>query len=75
MSFTAQARLWAATTAERWNRSREGDTAWWVGRMDFSGLLALADPREVDEFTVMMGVVFRGKDTIEDWVTHGPGGM
>ncbi|UQC86904.1 uncharacterized protein CLUP02_12406 [Colletotrichum lupini] len=75
MSFTAQARLWAATTAERWNRSREGDTAWWVGRMDFSGLLALADPREVDELTVMMGVVFRGKDTIEDWVTHGPGGM
>ncbi|KAK2013932.1 hypothetical protein LZ32DRAFT_211266 [Colletotrichum eremochloae] len=75
MCFTAQTRLWAATTAERWNRSREGDTAWWVSRMDFSGLLALADPREVDEFTVMLGVVFRGKDTIEDWMTHGPGGM
>ncbi|KAK2000803.1 hypothetical protein LX36DRAFT_571545 [Colletotrichum falcatum] len=75
MCFTAQTRLWAATTAERWNRSREGDTAWWVSRMDFSGLLALADPREVDEFTVMLGVVFRGKDTVEDWMTHGPGGM
>ncbi|WYZ42859.1 hypothetical protein EsH8_VI_000558 [Colletotrichum jinshuiense] len=75
MGFTAQGRLWAATTPERWNRSREGDTAWWVGRMDFSGLLALADPREADEFTVMLGVVFRGKDAIEDWITHGPGGM
>ncbi|KAK1986301.1 hypothetical protein LZ30DRAFT_746567 [Colletotrichum cereale] len=75
MGFTAQTRLWAATTAERWNRSREGDSAWWVSRMDFSGLLALADPREVDEFTVMLGVVFRGKDTVEDWMTHGPGGM
>ncbi|KAK1597949.1 uncharacterized protein LY79DRAFT_506897 [Colletotrichum navitas] len=75
MCFTAQTRLWAATTAERWNRSREGDTAWWVSRMDFSSLLALADPREVDEFTVMLGVVFRGKDTVEDWMTHGPGGM
>ncbi|KAF6843640.1 hypothetical protein CMUS01_01897 [Colletotrichum musicola] len=75
MGFTAQARLWAATTAERWNRSREGDTPWWVSRMDFSGLLALADPREVDEFTFMLAVVFRGKDTIEDWMNHGPGGM
>ncbi|KZL66463.1 C6 finger domain-containing protein [Colletotrichum tofieldiae] len=75
MGFTAQTRLWAATTPERWNRSREGDTAWWVSRMDFSGLLALADPREVDEFTVMLSVVFRGKDTVEDWITHGPGGM
>ncbi|TQN70930.1 Transcription factor gsfR2 [Colletotrichum shisoi] len=75
MGFTTQARLWAATTAERWSRSREGDTAWWVSRMDFSGLLALADPREVDEFTVMLGVVFRGKDVVEDWITHGPGGM
>ncbi|KAF9870033.1 hypothetical protein CkaCkLH20_12513 [Colletotrichum karsti] len=75
MGFTAQARLWAATTVERWNRSREGDTPWWVGRMDFSGLLALSDPREVDEFTVLLAVVFRGKDAIEDWMNHGPGGM
>ncbi|KAK1973735.1 hypothetical protein LZ30DRAFT_742610 [Colletotrichum cereale] len=33
MGFTAQTRLWAATTAERWNRARKGDTAWWVSRM------------------------------------------
>ncbi|KAF0317446.1 hypothetical protein GQ607_015297 [Colletotrichum asianum] len=75
MSFTAQARLWAATTAERWNRSREGDTPWWVGGMDFSGLLALADPRDVDEFTVLLAVVFHDIDTIEDWMNHGPNGI
>ncbi|OLN95907.1 hypothetical protein CCHL11_05081 [Colletotrichum chlorophyti] len=74
MGFTAQARLWAATTPERWNRSRESDAPWWVGRMNFSDLLALADPRDVDELTVLMGVVFRGRDAVEDWVTHGPGG-
>ncbi|KAL0936562.1 uncharacterized protein CTRU02_208777 [Colletotrichum truncatum] len=75
MGFTAQVRLWSATTAERWNRSREGEAPWWVGRMDFSGLLALADPRDADEFTFMLAVVFRGKDAIEDWMNHGPSGM
>ncbi|TDZ65889.1 Transcription factor gsfR2 [Colletotrichum trifolii] len=75
MGFTAQSRLWAAMTAERWNRSKEGDTPWWVGQMDFSALFAVADPRDVDEFTFLLGVAFRGRHTVEDWVNHGPSGM
>jgi hypothetical protein len=69
MSFTAQARLWDATTAERWNRTREQENSWWVSRMDFQSILALASPHDVDEFTLMLAVAYRGREVVEDWMT------
>jgi hypothetical protein len=70
MSFTASRKLWKVTTCDRWNRSREQEAPWWVSRMDFTGLLALADPSDIDEFAVLMMVTYRGRDVVEDWMTN-----
>jgi hypothetical protein len=74
LSFTSQTRLWQATTADRWRRARDTEATWWVSRMDFSALLALADPADVDEFAVMLAVTYRGKDVVEDWMSQGMSG-
>ena len=71
MSFTSCSRLWAATTPGRWKRARETTDPGWISHMDFDQMLSSADPRNVDEFAVMMAVTYRGKDAVEDWMARG----
>lgn len=71
MSFTSNSRLWAATTAGRWKRARETADPGWISHMDFSQMLDVADPHNVDEFAVMMAVTYRGKDAVEEWMSRG----
>ncbi|KAK4033725.1 transcription factor gsfR2 [Parachaetomium inaequale] len=68
MSFTSGSRLWAAKTPGRWRRAVGETDPGWVNRMDFVDMLGRADPRNLDEFGVMMAVTYRGKDVIEDWM-------
>ncbi|KAM0287686.1 hypothetical protein ACHAQH_000215 [Verticillium albo-atrum] len=89
MSFTASARLWGASTPEQWRRavveaSGQGRVAttfggaphkwWWVERMDFSGVFGVVGLTSVDEFAVLVAVVVRGREAVEDWITQGGGG-
>ncbi|CRJ86298.1 hypothetical protein BN1723_000105 [Verticillium longisporum] len=90
MSFTASARLWGASTPEQWRRavveaSGQGQDAstfgnapqnwWWVERMDFSGVFGVVGLSSVDEFAVLVAVVVRGREAVEDWITQGGGGI
>lgn len=77
MSFTAAARLWSAATPEQWRRAvgeasygAAGPRWWWVERMDFSGVFGSPDPSQVDEFALLVGVVVKGREVVEDWLAH-----
>lgn len=78
MSFTAAARLWSASTPEQWRRAvsetsfaaNGGGKWWWVEMMDFTGVLSSSDPGEIDDFAVLVGVVVKGRETMEDWLAH-----
>ncbi|KAM0329955.1 hypothetical protein ACHAQA_004122 [Verticillium albo-atrum] len=90
MSFTASARLWGASTPEQWRRAvfeaaGQGRGAapfggvppnwWWVDRMDFSGVFGVVGLSSVDEFAVLVAVVVRGREAVEDWIAQGGGGI
>ncbi|KAH7376292.1 hypothetical protein B0T11DRAFT_293815 [Plectosphaerella cucumerina] len=77
MSFTAAARLWSASTPEQWRRAvseasygAAGPRWWWVERMDFSGVFGSPDPSQVDEFALLVGVVVKGREVVEDWLAQ-----
>ncbi|KAF2465456.1 uncharacterized protein BDR25DRAFT_306604 [Lindgomyces ingoldianus] len=67
-SFTAQRRLWDATSASQWDRARQLYPPYWVTKMNFDPILQEAKGNELDDFGMVMIITYKGQDTVDNWL-------
>jgi hypothetical protein len=70
LSFTAQRRLWNATTAQEWRQACAERNEHWVGRMQFANLFAEAAKPDIEELGVLMSVTYCGQGSVEEWLNR-----
>ncbi|KAH8812171.1 hypothetical protein F5884DRAFT_304382 [Xylogone sp. PMI_703] len=68
IKFTAASSLWGAPSAWHWLRAWDGKNHWNVSMMNFDGILKDANRSDVDDFGVMMLIIYRGLDSVRDWL-------
>ncbi|KAF2020723.1 hypothetical protein BU24DRAFT_469487 [Aaosphaeria arxii CBS 175.79] len=67
-SFTAQRRLWDASSALEWERMRQAYNPYFIQRMNFEDFLREGSGSELDDFGLVMITTYKGKDRIDDWL-------
>ncbi|KAF2178241.1 hypothetical protein K469DRAFT_600190, partial [Zopfia rhizophila CBS 207.26] len=67
-SFTAQRRLWDASSALGWDRIRQVYPPYWVTKMNFDSILQEAKGTELDDFGMVMMITYKGQDVVDHWV-------
>lgn len=69
LSFTANRRLWHAASPAEFDRLREGreEEQLWIERMEFDSLFRNAKPADLEDFGVIMAIMYRGEDVVGHW--------
>lgn len=67
-SFTAQKRFWDTNSALEWERARQTYNPYWVTKMNFDHVLQDGKGTEVDDFGLVMMIIYKGQDAVDHWL-------
>ena len=67
-SFTAQRKLWDAAGPLEWQRAKETCDPLWISGMDFNHVIARSCSNELDDFGIMMLIIYKGQDAVDQWL-------
>lgn len=67
-SFTAQRHLWEAQSALAWERIKQSYDTYWIPGMNFDHFLEIGRGDELDDFGMMLLIMYKGQDVIDHWL-------
>jgi len=68
LSFTAQQALWAASSTFEWSAAVRDNSPLWVQNMQFDSILQDGKSWDVDDFGIVLMVMYKGRDRIDEWL-------
>lgn len=71
LSFTAQRALWAASSMFEWSAAVRDNPPFWCQNMQFDSVLQEGKSWDVDDFGIVMMVMYKGRDRIDEWLQKG----